>query len=414
MRYFLQSRLSPFKYPAFRSFFIVQGLSQIGTWSSDLAKSWIVLDQLGAAAALGSLLLARALPGLFFILHGGVIVDRLNAQKLLIFTKALFALLSVSLGLLVLFIPIQLWHLLLFALAEGLINSLDTPAYQSLYSRLVPRKDFQQALALNVTNFHTGRMMGPLVAGLLMAAQGPALVFFFDALSYVFLILLLVKLKLQPRPANTSSPNAHSSFHNLLKGLQYIWQTPRIRYTLSQLLLNVCLMFPLVIVVFRAYMQITFHLSAEQFGYVFSFPALGALLSAICFTALKPQNPLRVLWFAIPLLPFFSILVTLTSHLFWATFFLSLSGFFANLAFSTLTVTTHLFVKEEFRGRVASFIGLSFLSIGPLMTFPIGYVADLLGYKEIIYLLSFIYLILSGLLALKVRAEKSSSSISHN
>ena len=184
----LRSRLSPFKHKDFNGFFIVQSLSLIGTWSHDLARAWIVIELMGKASALGTLMLAVAIPSLLLILFGGVVVDRTDMRKLMMVTKVILAVSSLALAFLVEFGEIQMWMLLIFAVIEGLIVSFDSPALQSLVVRLVPRDDLQQALAINSTNFHTGRMLGPLVAGTLMAWHGPALVFLFDAISYILLI----------------------------------------------------------------------------------------------------------------------------------------------------------------------------------------------------------------------------------
>ena len=200
MRDLLISRFAPFKHGNFSRFYFVQTLSAIGKWSHDLARAWIVVEMFGQAGALGTLLLATAIPSMIFILYGGVLVDRVEAKRIFMYTSLFLALASLTLASLTEFSQIKFWHLLIFGVIEGLIMAFQSPAFHTLTVRLVPREDFQQALALNSINFHLARTLGPLIAGILMAWKGPSAVFLFDGLTYLALLALLVNLKLQPPP----------------------------------------------------------------------------------------------------------------------------------------------------------------------------------------------------------------------
>ena len=175
--------LAPFRNKSFRYFFIAQTLSMIGSWSHDVARSWIIAEATGSAGALGNLNVAVAVPPLFLILRAGVLVDRADVKRIIQWTKSLLGIACIVLAAITQFSHLEMWHLLLFAVIEGLVVSYDSPAFQAVIIRLVPRADFQQAIALNSTNFHTSRMLGPLVGATLMAFSGPALVFLFDGLT---------------------------------------------------------------------------------------------------------------------------------------------------------------------------------------------------------------------------------------
>ncbi len=457
----LSSRLSPFRHQDFRRFFLVQTVSQVGTWSHELARAWIVIEIMGKAGALGLLMLAMAVPAFFLILHGGVVVDRSDVRRTMMLTKGLLAASALTLAFMVEFTQIQLWHLLVFALIEGAVNAFDQPAYQTITPRLVPRADFQQALALNSTNFHASRMLGPLVAGVLMAWQGPALVFLVDGISYLGLILVLRTLKLQQgekgaqrlsperrgdqtqpsmeilseeisstaetrstftaKERARSSPNSadsplgararrSSNWAALFEGLRYMFSDSNLRYRILQLLLNITLLFPLLIVVFRVYVQERFELTAEQFGYLFTFPALGSMMGAITFTLVKPAKPIKALIFGIPMASLAVFLLPLVQSPLQAGLLMSLTGFSLYLSFAALTVSMHLEVMEEFRGRMGSVLGLCFLSIGPLMSFPIGLLSDVFGAPLVMQSLAIVFLILSALLALGLARSEASES----
>lgn len=400
--------LSPFRHKNYRQFFFVQSFSLIGTWSHDLARAWIVVEIIGRASALGLVLMAVAIPSFFLILQGGVIVDRMDARRLMILTKAILAVSSLTLAAIVEFGDIQLWHLFVFALIEGCVVAFDSPAYQTITPRLVPRADFQQAMAINSTNFHMARMAGPVVAAILMALHGPSLVFMFDGLSYLGLIFVLTRIDLKP-VERTISHAAQKTLSSVIEGFRYIFLSPGLRYKIIQLLLTISTIFPIFIVVFRTYIKKKFGLEADEFGFVFTFPAMGSMFGAFAFTALRPKKPILALRLGVPMAAFLFALVPFMPTLTLTTIMMGIGGFFTYLSFASLTVSLHLEVAEEYRGRLASLIGMSFISIGPLMSYPIGLFADTVGFEESVVTLMGLYLLTSALLAYWYQQSKPSS-----
>lgn len=400
LKAFLESRFSPFSHPNYRLFFTMQTLSQIGTWSHELARSWLVIEMMGKAGSLGLLMLASAIPSLLLVLRGGILVDRSDVRRLMMITKTLLGFSALTLALFVENTQITLWHLMVFAAIEGGVAGFDAPAYQALTVRLVPSQDFQQALALNSTNFHAARMTGPLVAGLIMAWHGPSAVFLFDAFTYFTLAFGLRKLRLRQIPQATSFTRA-TSWRALMDGFRYFMKDLRLRYLLLQLLLTNCLLFPVLVVIFRTYIQQKFQLTAEEFGYVFMIPALGSTFGALGFAALKPSAPLRALGYGIPLAVALILLIPQFQSVMATAITMGVAGFFTYLTFSSLTVSLQLYVQEEYRGRISSLIAMSFLSIGPLMSFPLGAYADWIGFPRAIYSTTVAYFIGSALLAWK-------------
>ncbi len=396
MREFLKSRFSPFRHRDFRLFFFVQAASLVGQWSHDLARSWIILEIMQKAGALGSLQLAIAVPSLLFILQGGVIVDRVDVRYLMMFTKGVLAVSALFLAYVSEFSQIEFWMLLVFGVIEGCVVAFDSPAYQALTVRLVPRADFQQALALNSTNFHAARMLGPLVAGVLMASYGPSLVFLFDGLSYILLIFVLKRLSL--RSVQTLPLQTQSFKQSLSQGFLYVRNSPAILYMVIQLTLTISLMVPLMMVVFRTLVQKKFDLDAEQFGFVFTLPALGSMIGALSFTALKPKRPIRALSLGVPGTIAGALLVPWAPTAALASLAMTFTGFFMYLSLASLTVSLHLQVEEEFRGRLGAIIGLGFMSLAPLLCFPMGLWADLMGATQTIWITAFFFLFASATL----------------
>lgn len=398
MRELLRARLSPFRNRDFRLFFLAQTLSLVGSWSHDLARSWIIVAATGSSGALGNLNLAIAVPCLFLILQAGVLVDRTDVRRLMRWTKTLLGIMAILLGFLTEFSHIEVWHLLVYGVIEGVIIAFDSPAFQALIVRIVPREDFQQAIALNSTNFHTSRMLGPILAAWLMTMHGPSLVFFFDGVTYLLVAFVISRVSLAPiTPAKKAAVRMSTG---LREGLEYIFNNRSLRHRVTLLLLTLSTVFPLMIVVFRVYVQQKFSLNAHEFGEVFTFPALGSMAGALAFTVVKPKAPIRSLWFGIPLVVIMLVLMPFIPDLATTVAAMSLTGFGLYLTFAALTVSMHLEVDNAYRGRMGSVIGLGFSSIGPLMSFPWGHLADAIGPPNTIWLCAGLFAIGSSILRL--------------
>lgn len=402
MRELLRARISPFHNRDFTLFFLVQTLSLIGTWSHDLARSWIIVSATGSSGALGNLNLTIAVPCLFLILQGGVLVDRTDVRRLMQKTKSFLGVASLVMALLSEYSHLEVWHLLVFGLIEGVIISFDSPAFQALTVRLVPRTDFQQAIALNSTNFHASRMLGPIVAAWLMTWHGPSLVFLFDALSYFLVALVLSRVKPQSHAAH---PQSEEHVPRLREGLRHIFSNKSLRYRILQLMLTLSCVYPLMMVVFRVYVQKKFHLDAQEFGTVFSFPAMGSMAGALTFAIFKPRRPMRALLFGVPLVIVTLLAIPWLPDLQSTVLAMSLTGFGLYLSFASLTVSMQLEVEDRYRGRLSAVVGMGFSAIGPLMSFPWGHVADHLEAPRTIWLAGLLFAIGSMILALLNKSD---------
>lgn len=369
---FLESRLSPFRNVQFTVFFIVRTLSLIGRWSHDLARAWLILELTGTSSWQGAVMLASALPMSFLILRGGALVDRSDAKKIMIWTQLFLGLLVLALALFCEWGKIQVWHFMVFAFIEGIIISFDSPTFLAVVVRIVERKDFQQAMALNSMNFHVGRMLGPLLAGAVLTVWGPSLVFFIDALGFFSVTVALLFLKVKPPIYKATKEQRWSDF-------KYFFSDPKQRYQLGQLFLSMATIFPIFIVVLRTFAAKQFGLEAADFGRLFMFPALGAVLGSLLFALWKPKNPISTVKLGVPMIFIFYQAVVFAPNMYVAGPIMCLMGLSGYLMFAALTVGLQLDVEEEFRGRVSALIGLSFGAIGPFFSYPVGFFADLFG-----------------------------------
>ncbi len=388
---FSLTRFSPFRYRNFNIFYGAQTWSLIGNWASDLARSWIVIEMMGKAGTLGFVMMAGALPGLFLYFYGGALADRVQVQKVIVITKIFFSLLAFSLALTLELTQIQLWFLIMYAALEGTLLCFDLPLNAKIIARLVKRKHFQQAITLHSVGFHSARMLGPLVAGIFLATWGPSSVFFFDAISYFIIALLLYRLTLMPDVIQRK-PKTQMNLRKLLRNLRnYFRADHQIRFFMLQLLATVLIIIPISVVILRTYLKKKFQLDAGGFGLLFASPAAGSMVGAFIMTFAQPKKPYRNLIFSIPLLIIsLSALVSLDSKML-TTIVLFFMGLFSYLCFASLTLSIHMTVRESFRGRISSLIAMGFTSLGPLMSFPIGTMADNIGYRASVYLLLIVY-----------------------
>ncbi len=415
---FLKHRFHPFAHVSFRFFFFAQLFSAIGTWSHELARSWIVLDMAGTTTALGTLLLTMALPGLFLTLHGGALADRVDARKLFFITKTTLALSAFALFVIVEFYEVKLWMIYGFALIEGFVNSVDGPAFTAIFARTLPRSDFQQGLAIHSTSFHVSRMLGPAVAGLLMAWKGPGYVFLFDGLSYIAVLYMIMHIKLRdknltvttmPGEPGQKSPN---SLGGLLSGLKFFVNTPMKRYKQLQMFASIVIIIPLISIVFRSYLKDKFNLNADEFGYLFTSPAMGAMTGAVFFTLAAFKKPIRNLIYGVPSVCVTLFLLPLANNPQAAAALLALIGFFSYLNVASITQSMHLETPDDYRGRLGSLITLGFNSVGPLMSWPIGVYTDKFGYEASIYHLTLLFGVLSLVLGVaNFRRQRSTASV---
>ncbi|MEP7180019.1 MAG: MFS transporter, partial [Pseudonocardiales bacterium] len=229
-----------------------QLVSLTGTWMQRVAQDWLVLELTNSGTALGIITALQFGPSVLFGLWGGILADRYDKRKLLLATQTALALVALALGLLVVGGVVQYWHVLVLAAGLGVIASVDTPVRQSFVVEMVGKEDLANAVAINATIFNAGRVLGPAIAGVMIAGLGTGLVFLVNAVSSV---AVLVALGLMRTAELSPSPPLLRARGQLRDGLQYV----RGR---ADLMLTMILVF--VIGTFGLNFQLTTALLAKQ------------------------------------------------------------------------------------------------------------------------------------------------------
>jgi MFS family permease len=262
-------------------------VSNVGTWMQRTAQDWLVLTQLthNNATAVGVVMALQFGPQVLFLPWTGFAADHFDRRKLLIATQAAMGALALGLGILVLTGLIQLWQVYLFAFLLGCVTAFDSPARQTFVSDLVGEDDLSNAVALNSTSFNLGRMIGPAVAGVLIAAVGSGWVFLINAASFIAVLCSLCLLHVGELHWSSRAARTRGS---LAEGFHYVWRRPDLKAVLLMLFLvgTFGLNFP----IFISTMAVTaFHAGAGQYGLLTSIMAIGTVAGALL--AARRANP---------------------------------------------------------------------------------------------------------------------------
>lgn len=254
-------------------------VSNVGTWMQRIGQDWLVLTVLtrNNATAVGTVMAMQFGPPLLLLPLTGFAADHFDRRKLLLMTQAVSGLLALGLGMLTIFGAVQLWHVYGFALALGCVTAFDAPARQAFVSDLVSDDELANAVALNSASFNGARILGPAVAGLLIAAVGEGWLFLINAGSYAAVLVSLLFLRQHELLTEERVARMRGS---LLAGFRYVWQRPDLVAVLAMLFLIGTFGFNFAI--FISTMSVTvFHGDASQYGLLTSAMAAGTLSGAL-------------------------------------------------------------------------------------------------------------------------------------
>jgi len=351
-------------------------VSNVGTWMQRIGQDWLVLTQLThhAASAVGVVMALQFGPQILFLPLTGYAADHLNRRKLLFATQGLMGLLALGLGLLTVTGVVKLWQVYAFALALGCVTAFDAPARQTFISELVSEDDLANAVALNSTSFNAGRMIGPAVAGLLIAAVGTGWVFVLNAASFV---AVLCSLSLLRREALHVKDWAQRTRGSLTGGFRYVWHRPDLRAVLLMLFLfgTFGLNFP----IFISTMSVkVFHAGASRYGLLTSSMAVGTVIGALL--AARRARPSVPLLIAAAALFGTGLLLAALSPNDWLFAVMLVAIGVAAQTFTTSTNSlVQLATEPAMRGRVVAILLAIALGGTPLGAPIVGWVADTFG-----------------------------------
>jgi MFS family permease len=360
--------------PNYRRYFAGHAVSVAGTWMQRVAQDWLVLDLTDSAIALGIATALQFLPTLLFGLWGGVLVDRIDRRRAIMFTQAVSAVLAAALAVLVLSDTVTLWMVYALALGLGLVTVVDVPARHAFITEMVTPEDYVNAQALNSTVHNAGRLVGPAVAGILIASVDVGAAFAVNAISFAAVLIGLVRVDPHRLRRGPPAPRERGQAG---QGLRYVWQHPELRACMF-LVAVVALLGQNFRVVLPLLARDTFSGGPEVYGWFTSALGAGAVLGALASAARASVTAWSLLiWTGV----FAAVnMIAAAAPALGIAMVVVVGLGVANICFNTLARTLlQLGAEPAMQGRVIALHSVVFLGSTPLGGPITGWVCEIWG-----------------------------------
>ncbi len=364
------------RYPVFRRYWVGAFLSFIGSWIQNVAQSWLVYELTRSEFLLGVVGFVQGLPMLLFAPLGGAISDRWNRRTILLLTQSIFALSALTLAILTYTGLIRYEHILGLVLLNGLVLSIDLPTRQSLVAHLVDKRDLANGIALNAAAFHTARILGPALGGLLLERVGAAPCFLINAISFGAILLALLTIRVQ-------SVDDGESRGGLLRSLREGVQFVVARRGLFVLWLNVIVLslFGLsYLVLLPVFAAEILKIGKAGLGQLYTFAGIGSLIGLLTVARLSGEIPRGVLvLIAANGFAWSVLLFSQSHHPLLAKLMLMLAGMFGVMQLVSTNTALQTAAPDHLRGRVVSLHTWAINGPAPFAALMIGKLAQMLG-----------------------------------
>jgi MFS family permease len=352
------------KHKNFRYYWIGMCVSLIGTWMQNIAQPWLAYTLTKSPFLLSLIGALQFTPMLLFSLFAGVIVDKFSKKRILLFTQSSSLIITLILAILVWNGKIQYWHILVMSTLLGVVNTFDMPSRQSFIIELVGKEDLMNAIALNSMVFNLARIIGPVLAGLVMGYVGIAVCFFANSISFAAVVISLFFIK--PTPVQRKIKNNVNVLEEIKDGLKYICQRDTLLYTIL-IVAIVGTFAPNFNVLVPVFTKEILKQNETAFGILMSFMGVGSLLGAMFIATLSNAGPKRFIIYIVPLIVGTLLIIIGYTNVYLLTgIFLAITGFFFILFSSSANSALQLNSSNEYRGRVMSVYTLVFAGSTPL------------------------------------------------
>jgi MFS family permease len=366
--------LRVFRHRNYRLFFSGQLVSLMGTWITNVTQGYLVYSLTHSPLLLGVVSFAGQVPVFFFSAFGGMISDRFDRRRMLLWTQSLACAESAVLAILTLTHLIQVWMVVCLALFQGFVNAFDVPIRQAMTVEMVGKDDLRHAISLNSMMFNLARVVGPPVAGILIALVGIGICFSLDAFSYLAVICGLILMRFPPR-----APRTHADpLRAIRQGFAYAWGEREIRASLF--LVVACSAFGAsYLTLLPAIARDVLHQNSEGLGFLYGAVGAGALLGAYALARVPDRHLL-----AAPLVASFcfglALIVFSQSHIYWLSLLLLMPCSFSLMLLGGSTNSIiQLLSRDDMRGRVVSLYAMAFMGMMPWGSLVQGWVAERFG-----------------------------------
>jgi len=371
----IQLAFRALRHQSFRLFVYGQLISLIGTWMQNVAQAWLVYRLTGSSLLLGSIGFAQQVPLFVLAPWAGIVADRYSRHKIVIATQVSSMVLAAILAVLTLTGTVQLWHIFVLGALLGVVNAFDVPARQSFLVEMVGRDDLMNAIALNSSMFNGARVIGPAIAGVLVATIGEGWCFLVNAVSYVAVLIGLFRMDVH----SPHRPSIESPIDHLVEGFSFVARTAPIRALILLLSIAALVAMPYAVLL-PIFADRILHGGPRGYGILLTATGIGALLGAL---TLAFRSGLKGLgrWIALCSGTFG---IALAIFAFSRSFVLSAAllvpiGFTMMLQMSASNTLIQAMVPDRLRGRVMGVYSMMFLGMAPFGALLSGWAAERLG-----------------------------------
>lgn len=363
------------KHRNFQLFFAGQFISLTGTWMQSVAQSWLVYRLTGSVILLGTIGFCSQIPVFLIAPFGGSVADRGNRRRILVVTQGVAMTLAAILAALTLTGTVQIWHLFIIAAGFGIANAFDIPTRQAFVVDMVGRDDLINAIALNSSMFNGARIVGPAIAGILVAAVGEGWCFLGNAVSYVAVIIGLLMMTVNSAPRVRES----SAFGDIAEGFRYVATTKPIRALLLLLGLVSLTAMPYAVLM-PVFADQYLGGGSSTLGYLMGASGVGALIAALTLASRKHVFGLgRWVLLACGGLGLSLILFSLSRNFWLSSLVLIPVGFSMMTQMSSSNTLVQAMVPDHLRGRVMSVYSMMFMGMAPFGALLAGTLAGIIG-----------------------------------
>jgi MFS family permease len=379
-----REKSDPSKWPAalralrhrnYQLFFIGQLISLIGTWMDQVAESWLVYRLTGSALLLGTVAFASQIPVFLLAPIGGIVADRNNRRTILVITQSCMMALAFLLAILTLTHRITVWELIVIAALLGVVNAFDIPARQAFLVDMVSRTDLVNAIALNSSMFNGARVVGPAIAGIVVAAIGEGWCFFANAVSFLAVIASLLMMKIdRPRHSIEGSP-----LENVIEGFKFVIQNPPVHALMILLGLVSFTAMPYAVLM-PIFAEDILHGGPKALGLLMGCSGVGALAGAVTLAMKKSIQGLGR-WVAVACTGFGVALIafSFSRRLWLSAVMLVPAGFCVMVQMASSNTLIQSMVPDKLRGRVMAVYSMMFMGMAPFGALLAGSVAHKIG-----------------------------------
>jgi len=361
----------------FRLFFIGQGISLVGTWMQNVGEGWLILTLTNSPFYVGLTAALSSLGVLLFSLYAGVVADRVDKRRVIIFMQLAFMIEAFTVAILVWTGVIAVWQVLVLATVLGIASAFDIPMRQSFIVEMVGKDDLMNAIALNSSLFNGARVLGPAIAGFLIGALGIAWCYFLNGLSYIAVIagLLLMRLPATIRPARTTS-----TWGGFREVLTFLRGDRGIRSLMIQTAILSVFGFP-YIAMMPVFARDVLHRGAAGYGALTSSIGIGAVIGAlgIALSATRLRARGRLMLVGGTAFGILLILFSASRVLALSMVLLALAGCAMIVNNSITNTLLQTAAPDHLRGRIMGFYSFVFVGMAPFGAFLFGLVAEHVG-----------------------------------